>query len=144
MQDYGKLEWKRNLSDLEKALDVAYQDVLNEFDSTWGVKSLIMNHSNLVVIWLLFLDFQLVCVGSHKVVHFGSYLTIDFLICVEKKKKRKEKMIDNWLMCRPSSLVVVIANQGLLNPYNSRLPSSIVLTKNTLIIRYLLHPHPIA
>ena len=29
---YGKIEWQRTLSDLEKAQDVAYQDVLDEFD----------------------------------------------------------------------------------------------------------------
>ena len=34
---------------LEKAPDVAYQDVLNEFISTWGVKGLIVTRSNLVV-----------------------------------------------------------------------------------------------
>ena len=34
---------------LEKVLDVAYQDVLNEFDLTWGVKGCIVTWSNLVV-----------------------------------------------------------------------------------------------
>ena len=38
LQDYGRFEWKQMFSDLEKALDVAYEDVLNEFDSTQGVK----------------------------------------------------------------------------------------------------------
>ena len=36
MQDYGRIKWKRAILDLEKALDVAYQDILNEFDSIWG------------------------------------------------------------------------------------------------------------
>ena len=49
LQDYGRIELKQTLSDLEKALDVAYQDVLSEFDLTWGVKGLIMIRSNLVV-----------------------------------------------------------------------------------------------
>ena len=35
--DYGRIEWKWTLMDLEKALDVAYQDVLEEFDSVWCV-----------------------------------------------------------------------------------------------------------
>ena len=36
MHDYGGIEWKRTRSDFEKALDVAYQDVPNEFDPTLG------------------------------------------------------------------------------------------------------------
>ena len=41
LHDYERVVWKRALSDLERALDVAYQDILNEFDSTWGVKVLL-------------------------------------------------------------------------------------------------------
>ena len=51
LQDYGRIEWKRTLLDLEKAPDIAYQDVLKEFDSIWGVKGLIMTRNNLVVTW---------------------------------------------------------------------------------------------
>ena len=51
LHDYNRIEWKRTLSDLEKAPDMAYQDILNEFDSTWGVKGLIVTKSNLVVTW---------------------------------------------------------------------------------------------
>jgi hypothetical protein len=37
LQDYGRIiEWKRTLSDLEKAPDVAYHDILNNFDLIWG------------------------------------------------------------------------------------------------------------
>jgi hypothetical protein len=49
LHDYGMIEWQQTLSDLEKALDIAYQDVLNEVDLIWGVKVLIMTRSNLVV-----------------------------------------------------------------------------------------------
>lgn len=35
----------------KKTLDVAHQDVLDEFDLVWCVKELIVAHSNLVVIW---------------------------------------------------------------------------------------------
>ena len=31
LQDYGRIEWKRMLKDLEKAPDVAYQDILKDF-----------------------------------------------------------------------------------------------------------------
>jgi hypothetical protein len=37
------------LSDLEKGLNVAYQDVLNEFDLNLGVNDLVVTKSNLVV-----------------------------------------------------------------------------------------------
>jgi hypothetical protein len=69
--------WQRTLADSKKAPEVAYQDDLNEFDSTWGVKGLIMTWNNLVVtsrvrphvdIISLFLDFPSVCVGSAEVV----------------------------------------------------------------------------
>lgn len=43
--------WKRTLTDLEKAPDVAYQDILNEFGSTLRVKGLIVTRRNLVVKW---------------------------------------------------------------------------------------------
>lgn len=34
LHDYGNVEWKRTLKDLEKAPDVSYEDVLKGFDST--------------------------------------------------------------------------------------------------------------
>jgi hypothetical protein len=50
LQGYDEIKWQRTLADLEKALDVAHQDVLNEFDLTLGggVKGLIVIRSNLV------------------------------------------------------------------------------------------------
>ena len=41
LQDYGMIEWKQALLDLEKARDVAYQDILKGFDSIWGSKALL-------------------------------------------------------------------------------------------------------
>ena len=49
---YGRIEWRWTLMDLEKVPDVAYQDVLNEFDLTWGVKNHIVTPNNLVVTWM--------------------------------------------------------------------------------------------
>lgn len=51
LQDYSRIEWKRTLSDLDKASFVVYQDVLNEFDSTREVRGLIVTWSNLDVTW---------------------------------------------------------------------------------------------
>jgi hypothetical protein len=52
LQDYGRIEWKWTLKDLKEAPNVAYQDILKEFDLTWGVKNLIVTKSNLVVTWM--------------------------------------------------------------------------------------------
>ena len=51
LEDYGRIEWQQSLSDLEKASDIACQDVLNKFDAIWGVKGLIVTCSNFVVTW---------------------------------------------------------------------------------------------
>ena len=62
--DYGCIAWKSNLHDYKTFKvaysvfvnnlnhNVAYQDVLNEFDSTLGVKKLTVTRSNLVVTWM--------------------------------------------------------------------------------------------
>jgi hypothetical protein len=52
LQDYGRIELKWTLKNLEEAPDVACQDVLNELDRMWGVKNLIMTQSDLVVAWM--------------------------------------------------------------------------------------------
>ena len=51
-QDYGTIEWKQTLKDSEEALDVAYEDILKEFNSTHGVKNLIATRSNSTVTWM--------------------------------------------------------------------------------------------
>lgn len=45
--DYGRVKWQRTLKVIEKALDVAYDDVLKVFDNVWCVKGLIAIGSNL-------------------------------------------------------------------------------------------------
>ena len=42
---------EKRLMDLELAPDMAYHDILNKFDLTWGIKGLIVTRSNLVVTW---------------------------------------------------------------------------------------------
>lgn len=49
--DYGRLEWQPSLRDLDEVVDVAYQDVLDEFDSMWCIEGLIVTQSNLTVTW---------------------------------------------------------------------------------------------
>ena len=49
--DYGRLEWQRTLTDLEKTLDVSYEEALKGFDNVWCVKGLIVTLINLVVTW---------------------------------------------------------------------------------------------
>ena len=50
LQDYGRIEWKQTLKDLEETPDL--EDVLKEFDTTWGVKNLVVIRNNLVVTWM--------------------------------------------------------------------------------------------
>lgn len=44
LQEYGRIGWQQTLSDLEKAIDGAYQDVLNDFDSIffWGGSNVLL------------------------------------------------------------------------------------------------------
>ena len=51
LQDYVRIEWKQTRRNLEKALDMAYQDFLKASSSNWGVKCLIVTRSGLVVTW---------------------------------------------------------------------------------------------
>ena len=46
MDDYGRIEWKRTLTDLGKAPDLAYYDIPNTFSLIWEVKGLIVTWSN--------------------------------------------------------------------------------------------------
>ena len=41
LQDYRRIEWKQMLRDLEKALDVAYHDILNNLIYLGGSKVLL-------------------------------------------------------------------------------------------------------
>ena len=47
--DYGRLEWQQSLTDLQKAPNVAYENVLKIFDNIWCVKHLVVTRSNVVV-----------------------------------------------------------------------------------------------
>lgn len=48
--DYRRLEWQCTLLDLEKTLDIAYDD-LKKFDKIWCVKGLIITRNNIVLTW---------------------------------------------------------------------------------------------
>ena len=48
---YGRIQWKWTLEDLERTLGMAHQGFLNESDSTWGSKAVIVPWSNLVATW---------------------------------------------------------------------------------------------
>ena len=88
LQDFGGIEWKRALSDLEMAPDVAYQDILNKFDSSWGVKGLIVIWSNLVVTWKVRLQMDIIlhfhsgCVGLPGL----DLLQLNFQLVLEEKR----------------------------------------------------------
>ena len=42
--DFGRIEWKMTLKDLEKAPDIDYNDVVKEFDAVWCVEGLSYCH----------------------------------------------------------------------------------------------------
>ena len=48
--DYERIEWQWTLTNLEKAPDVTYQDVFEEFNMVWCVKDLLVTCKNLTVI----------------------------------------------------------------------------------------------
>ena len=80
--------------DLEKVPDVAYQDVLNEFDLTWGVKNHIVTPNNLVVTWMdkphmgIVSWVHLGCVGLPESVVFWFFLAIESFNCYQNKKEK--------------------------------------------------------
>ena len=84
LQDYGRIEWKRTLRDSKKVLDVAYHNVLNKFDLTWGSKVLLWPEATWSLLgriglrWALFLDFHLGCVASAGLVVFWVSLQLNF------------------------------------------------------------------
>lgn len=47
--DYGRIEWQRK--NLAKAPDMAYQDILDEFDAMWYVRGLIVTTCTQHVTW---------------------------------------------------------------------------------------------
>ena len=93
--DYGRLKWQRTLQDMEKALDVTYQDILREFDSGWCVKSLIVTRSNLVITWKIRPWMDIISWSPPGLLWFTWWLYFSFVIeCVFNlcQKKNKTKM----------------------------------------------------
>ena len=89
LHDYDRIKWKRILADLEKAMEVAYQDVLYEFDSTWVVKGLIMTYSNLVVTWKVRPHMGIISSSLFGVHYFSEAVVLWFpynLFLTQKKK----------------------------------------------------------
>ena len=86
LQYYGGIEWKHILMDLAKVPHVAYHDILNNFDSTWRVKGLIVTWSNLVVTWKVSLQMSTISwfpLGLRWFAHSGcildSFLNFQFV-----------------------------------------------------------------
>ena len=87
------LSGNKLLRTMEKALDLAYQDVLNEFDSVMGVKGLIETRSNLVVTWKVRPQTDTTSWFPLRLRWFSQggscwfLFAIEFSICAKKKKK---------------------------------------------------------
>jgi hypothetical protein len=78
---------------LDKALDIAYQDVINQFDLAWGVKGLVMTQSNSMVTWKVRRHMGLISrvpLGLRLLYQGGCILvpfnTINSSICAKKKE----------------------------------------------------------
>ena len=90
-----KIEWHKTLAKLEKGPEVAYQDVLNKFNLTWGVKDLLVTGSNLVVTWKVRPQMNIISWFPLNLrwvfprwLYFGYVIAIKFLICAKKKTKK--------------------------------------------------------
>ena len=75
--------------------------VLNEFDSTWGVKGLIVTHSNLVVTWKVRPHMSIFFLTSTRAMlvfpwwlYFDSFLAIEFSVCAKPKKQKQVRFVD--------------------------------------------------
>ena len=94
-QDYDRIQWQWTLLDLEKAIDVAYPNVLNESDLIWGVQGLIVTQSNILITWkdrppmsIIIFIFPWVVLVHMRWLCFGSFLAIEiFNLCQKIQKK---------------------------------------------------------
>ena len=96
LQDYGRIEWKRTLNFLEEVPDVAYQDVLNEFNSMWGSKTLLwLGATHLPLGWIdhIWASFPWCPLGLRRLalgwLYFGLHLELIFSICAKRKEKKR-------------------------------------------------------
>ena len=88
LQDYDRIEWKRTLKDLEKTLDMAYHDFLNEFDLTWGQRPY-CHLEGQTANGSYFLISTRVALARPCWLCIGSFLAIEFSICAQKKLIKK-------------------------------------------------------
>lgn len=87
--------WK----DSEKASDVAYQDVLNKSDSTWGVKGLIVIWSNLVITSKVRPHMSIISWFPLRLRWFArvdSFIVIEFSMCAKNRHNMKLKIRNLW------------------------------------------------
>lgn len=101
--DYGTFEWQRTPHDLEKVPNVAYDNVLNDFDLVWCLKGLIVTRTNLLVIWKMKPRMSIIswapwfCIGSL----WGgciSSLAIDFFAPPKNNTYLGLLLIESWFI----------------------------------------------
>ena len=105
---YGRLNWQQTLHDLEKAPDVAYENVLNEFDIICCVKGLIITRNNLSVTWKVRPQVDIISWVplvlswvSQGDMHFSFAIEFVFNLCQQKRRERIRFWIGlNWYCCR--------------------------------------------
>lgn len=112
MHHYSRIERKHNMKDLAKALDVAYQEIKNKFDSTWGSKDLLwpkvtwLSCEWINNIWTLFLDCHTSCASLPMFVVFWD-LSCNEIFNLWPKKNKKIKTKQNgrsWRIWKTNQL----------------------------------------
>ena len=95
--------WQHTLHDLETTPDVAYQDVLNEFDSDWCGKGLISTRTSSVVTWkvrprMCIISWSpSVCASSSTFCTYLPVLKFSFNLCIPK-----EENVNTWRILKVS------------------------------------------
>jgi general stress protein CsbA len=81
-----RIEWKWILTDLEKVFDVAYRDILKEFDSIFFLGGGQRSFCDPECCFLISPYFTLVL---PRWLYFSTFLAIDFSICAKKRRRKK-------------------------------------------------------
>ena len=87
------------IEDHEIPFEKIYQDFLNEFDSTWGVKGLIVTLSNSVITSKVRPHMGIISwspLGSRWFARVGSFLVVEISICAKNRHYMKLNIGGSW------------------------------------------------
>jgi hypothetical protein len=114
--DYERIKWQHTLTNFGKAPDMAYQDVLEEFNLVWCVKNLLATCNNLAVTYRrrlgpgldghYFLKSPQFCVGSPEVVVFYPFAIERVQSVPKRTKNQKTKLSGKQARCCSDCIVM--------------------------------------